>query len=339
MKSLQLNLNYQECNTGKLKKEKLILQLKLFVNYWTYIKFQLKIFLILIQINFISYNSNSQITFYQDILNGEVSYIGVTTGDGNGQVNLPTNLADGTIPKKVYLICYASKGYNYIPFSKKFAIDGINFQLDSLNPSEFLIGNNTSITVGNDYNGHITYIKDLTEFLPVINSTINIEWINDGSFPPNDCPSCHIATPTLLIVNENISLPKISISLVINNKSNDDIINLNIENLNQANFSNPIGLGIQTDRLGWDLTDGYKFKINNQNAGEIITSDPDLFNLFSGAIGCYHFGNNVLTGLTGDTGDSLFSGSNPLIHNADGLVDMNTYLNGIISPIIWNSHI
>ncbi len=331
MKSLQLNLNYQECNTGKLRREKQTLQLKHFVNYWKSIKYQLKIFLVLIQINFISTNVNSQITFYQEILNGEVSFIGTSSGDGNATITLPTNLADGTTPKKVFFICHGQKGNNYIPTFKKFKIDGNPFLLDTLNPSILLVGNNT-IPSG-DYNGHVTYIVDLTNYINVVNSSIEIEWIYDGFFPPNDCPGCHIAAPTLLIINENISLPKISISLILNNKNNDDIINLNIENLNQANFSFPIGLGIQTDRLGASIVDGYNFEINNQNAGSISTTDPDLYCIYSGAIGCFHYGNNVLIGLTGDTPDSLFSGTDPLIHNADGLIDMNSYLNNVVSPI------
>jgi PKD repeat protein len=280
-----------------------------------------------------SFDVESQITYFQDIFHGEVSYVGFTSADGSGQIILPTNLNDGTIPKKLFLICYGVKGNNYTPSFKQFSVDGKLFQLDTLLKSSISVGNNTTITVGTDYNGHMTYIIDLTPYISEVNSNITINWIEDPFFPPTDCPSCHVSSPVLLILNENLSLPKISVSLFINDKNNDDDIFLKFENLNQAYFSFPIALGIQTDRLGWSNTDGYSFYLNQQNLGEIITSDPDQFNLFSGAMGCYHYSNNTITGLTGDSNDSLFSGVDPIIHNADGLAKINSYLNNDIQPI------
>lgn len=58
----------------------------------------------------------AQVTVYQDVFRGEVTYVGTSTSDASGQVSLPTNLPTGSTIKKIFLVWVAVKGFNYSPF-------------------------------------------------------------------------------------------------------------------------------------------------------------------------------------------------------------------------------
>lgn len=278
----------------------------------------------------------SQTVYFQDVFNGEISSVGLATDDAHGQITLPTNLSNGTTTRKVFLICNGVKGSSFIPNFRRFAIDSVELQLDSLNPCSILVGNNTTVPLGNDYNGHVTYIKDLTPYINSINDSVTINWMPNDFFNPTECFACNISAPMLLILSENNNLPAVNVALVINEQNNDHQVVVNTDNLNSADFNYPIAMGIHCDRVGGNPNDGYSFKINNQNAGEIRTFDNSTFTFGSGAVGCFHYANHALTALTDDNVDSVFSGPFSISGYADGLATINGYLNHQLSPLQLN---
>lgn len=172
----------------------------------------------------------------------------------------------------------------------------------------------------------------MSNYISSVNNTLTINWLL-SSIPPFGCPGCRHSAPMLVILVENLSLPEIAISIVLNNKDNDDSIYLTQTDLLPYSATSPIALGVHSDRLGGGSDDGYSFVINGINAGLIRSADDYNFSLFSGAVGCFHYGNNVLTGLTDDNPDSVFSGPAVTSNFADGLVTLNSYLNGSMNPL------
>ena len=275
----------------------------------------------------------SQITYYQDIFQGEVVVIGTSTADANGIVQFETNLQPNTVVKKVFLVCAGNKGFNYIPNFKEFKIDNQLFQVTNNNPTEFLVNNLTQIPLSADYNGHITFVKDMSNDITIVNDQLTLEWINDPVLPPGNCPSCRISAPMLIILVENLSLPAINFVLTINNQMNNLELDFSQNELNPANFIYPIALNIHSDRLGGGPDDGYSFKINDIPAGLIRSTDNFQYSIYSGAVGCYHYSNYVLTGLTDDNPDSIFWGPTAQSDSADGLAIINGYCtNGNLNP-------
>ena len=123
---------------------------------------------------------------------------------------------------------------------------------------------------------------------------------------PDICPSCVYAAPVLVILYENPSLETINIEILINNQANDNHMILTSNNFNPANFNKDIGMGIHSDRLAGNPTDGYIFNINNSLIGILNTSDNPTIGSPNGVIGNYYYQNEVLTGLNDDTADDLF---------------------------------
>jgi gliding motility-associated-like protein len=275
---------------------------------------------------------HAQVTVYQDVFRGEVTYVGTSSGDASGQISLPTNLPMGSTIKKIFLVWGAMKGFNYTPFEQVVEIDNTPINLTLANATYIQNGNNTFIPSNADYNGNLVLFKDLSNYISSVNNALTINWLL-STIPPFGCPGCRHSAPMLVILVENLSMPEIAVSIVLNNKDNDDSIFLTQNNLLPYTPTSPIALGIHSDRLGGGSDDGYSFVINGTNAGLIRSPDDYNYSLFYGAVGCFHYGNNVLTGLTDDNPDSVFSGPAVTSNFADGLVTLNSYLNGSINPL------
>ncbi|MBI1837844.1 MAG: hypothetical protein HYR91_11335 [Flavobacteriia bacterium] len=284
----------------------------------------LKIFCLVFFTFFNCLHAKTQIVFYQDHFKGAVSYIGFSSADGGGELTLQTNFSDGTILKKAFLICTAIKGFHYEPNVKFIAINNDTFELNQYNSFRIPIGNNTYIPPPADYNGNVGVAYDITAILPVVNSTVTINWIPE-MLPPEDCLGCHYSAPMLVLLKEDLTLPEIGVEVILNDKNNDDTIVFNSLYIQNINWNDPVAMGIHSDRLGGDLSDGYRFEINGSVIGEIRSEDA--VTLIGGAVGNFYYEAGNLVGLTDDTTDAFFSGPLPNSGYADGLANISNYLN------------
>lgn len=275
--------------------------------------------------------SNAQITYYQDTFKGSFSMVGASSGDATNSITLPTGFHDNTSLDKIYLVCYGGKGFHFTPTKRVFGINGQYFQLDTLQKDMFLVGNLIPIPYPADYNGHVTYVVDLTSYISTMDSLVFIDW-SIAPMPPDLCPGCNISSPILFMVHKDNTLPTVNAALVINDQKNAFEIELVSNNLNLPDYNHPIALGIHSDRLGWSPKDGYSFKINNIDAGSI--EQHDSLTMAYGAVGCFHYSNSSVTGLTDDNPDSIFSGPHTSPVRADGLATINSYIsNNQINPL------
>ena len=273
---------------------------------------------------FFTHFYNAQVTFYQDIYRGGVTFCGTATADGSGTVNLPYYIEPGSTIRKVFLVAYSYSPFTNGPISDIYVgVNGIPFEL---NFDDNTIINTPELTVNP---GGIKFIKshllDITDQI-LFGSSISINWpFQSGVI---GCPSCVFGAPGILILYDNINLPKINVAIEINDKLNSFYTTLTFNDLNPANFAEDVCFGVHADRIGAIPTDGFNFKINNNIIGSIFSGD--VFNIGgSGTIGSYNYQNGQCFGLTDDTPDNFINAS-------DGLVRINDYCNNTLSNLLIN---
>ncbi len=281
-----------------------------------------------------SLNSYSQRVVLSDIINGGVSVVGVSTGQSQATYSLQTEIPDNSTIKNFYLSFYAITDSKNNPLSHKFKINNVEILLENDNSVIEFIENNINLNSSNDYKGHRFHLMDLTENISdIINfETLIIEW-NNIQLTPENCPSCMFGAPTIIIFFENENFSNTQVNLIINQQPNQFESSLNINNLPKANFSKDIGLSVQSDRLGGNFStdlDGYEFIINDNFVG--ILNKIDFINdtvSNSGVMGNFVYFNGQLKGITDDTENFIFNGS-------DGILIANNYLNNSIDNIQIN---
>lgn len=273
---------------------------------------------------FLSFYNNAQVTFYQDIYKGGITFCGTSTADGSGTVNLPFYIEPGSTIKKVFLIAYSYSPFTNGPISNiNVGVNGVSFELNFDNNILINRPELASNLIG--IKSITTHILDVTNQFPLqINNTI----IWPAQTGVVGCPSCIFGAPTIMILYENINLPKINVAIEINDKLNSYHTTLNFNDLNPANFGDDVNFGIHSDRSAGSPTDGYEFKVNGTNIGSIFSSD--IISLGgSGIIGSFYYQNGLGFGLTDDTPDDFINGS-------DGLVRVNNYCNNTMSNLQVN---
>jgi PKD repeat protein len=279
-----------------------------------------KIFYVILFIILAS-NIKSQITYYRDIFCGGVSVAGISTADALGSRTIPVNISPNGVIRKVFLVAYAQIGYNY-------DVDDVTFYINSI-PVTLSRNSDWYIFVENNlepfqYIGHRTHVKDITNLFSSNFSSVTFDWTTPQN-TPTDCPACRYGAPLIVVLYEDNSMGKVNYELILNNKPNQHSSQLIINNMNPSFFENDIGLGIHSDRLGWSVTDGYYFHINNQYAGSLFQTDSS--SIASGVIGNYYFKNDTMYGLTDDVANSTFEGS-------DGILLLNDYCNNTLENTI-----
>lgn len=276
----------------------------------------LKTFLIILFL--VSLSANSQTIYYQDIFHGGVCVTGTDTYDAGGNVNLPYYIEPSSQIKKIFLVSYALIPEIGSTNDDTFYIDGIPFEQSNMNYSGSFVENNLSISSGTI--GYEIHVSDITNFYTPLNPTINVTSnIQEG---PSTCPSCRYASPVLIILYENTTLPLVNYSLILNDGFEDNYNSVELQGLNACNYSNDVGLGIHSDRVAWDADDGYNFLINGNYVGYINGIDSPTIG-FSGVIGCFYYQNNTLTGLTDDIADDIIDGSDGIMRLNNFITDLN----------------
>jgi gliding motility-associated-like protein len=273
---------------------------------------------------FFTHFYNAQVTFYQDIYKGGLSFCGTSTADGSGTVNLPYYIEAGSTIRKVFLVAYS-----YSPFTSGLisniyvGVNGIPFELNFDDNNLIYRPELASNLIG--IKSITTHILDITNQFP-LTGTFSINWpVQTGVA---SCPSCIFGAPAILILYENINLPKVNIAIEINDKLNSNNTVFNFNDLNPANFGDDVPFGIHSDRSAGSPTDGYTFKVNGTNIGSVSTSD--ILSLGgSGIIGSFYYQNGQCFGLTDDTPDDFINGS-------DGLVRINNYCSNTLSNLQIN---
>ncbi len=263
----------------------------------------------------------SQKMYYQDIFKGGVCVVGVSTQDAGDSVYLPLHFSNAATIKKAFLCYYYVNckkefpkspfifGLNSNPISLDYFTDRLSLVSNLINP----IGNSSN------YNGHISYLKDVSNYISTTMDSVLVDWTNYQTPPPDvaGCPSSIFGGPMLICLYDDPSLDEINVSLLINEQANQSNITIPLEQFNPVNTNNNIGFGIQSDRLSAAITDGYNFLLNTQSIGNVNL--PDIITIgATGVMGNYFYENGTMTGLTDDLADSLFAGS-------DGIVILNSY--------------
>ena len=186
----------------------------------------------------------SQKIYYQDIFYGGVTGAGFSTGISySGSGTFEIFIEPGSTIKKAFLFC---NRFGSSP-STEIILNSISYRFDISNQ------------IGKNYN--------TPDFTPIDSSAVHAIEITDNiipsqllyniTIPPqNNINFTRYGAVYLLIIYENSSLPKIGISVLLNEKDAVFSVDYNIVELNKINNNNPVGFVVHTDIL-WDtIADG-----------------------------------------------------------------------------------
>lgn len=261
------------------------------------------IILILTLLPFLGY---SQQIFYQDIFYGGVTGGGFSTGVGDGgSGQIVVNIDPTSTIRKAYLLCTRYREAQ--PINVTLNSNSYNFN------NTHQVGSDFDLSECSSYSA-IHAIDITNDINPLIN-TYNISIPNQITNLFDKYGAFY-----LVILYENLTLPKIAVSLIFNEKDVAPNVNYQIKNLLPIDTLNPVGLAIHSDIL-WDTpNDGSYTYVNGNNLGLIQGSD-NVNSIWNGAgvKGHFYYENNMLFGLDDDTPDSLMQGT-------DGLADIKSYV-------------
>jgi gliding motility-associated-like protein len=254
--------------------------------------------------------SYSQQLFYQDVFYGGVTGGGFSSGVGDGASGqIIVNIDPTSTIKKAYLFC--NRYGDTQPVNVTLNSNSYNFN------SSNQIGNNF-LTFTSPIDTIICAIHaiDVTNNINPLVNTYNISYPNQITNLSDKYGAFY-----LLVVYENLTLPRITVSVTLNEKDMASSVSYQITNLLPIDSSNPVGLAIHSDILWNTPTDGSNITVNSNNIGLIKGSD-NVNSIWTGAgvKGHFYYQNNTLFGLDDDTPDSLMAGT-------DGLADIKNYVN------------
>jgi gliding motility-associated-like protein len=281
---------------------------------------------------FSSLQLKAQLLFYQNTYKGGISV------DGKGyegfdclqsdSIIFKNSVAISSVIKKAYLIAEYSLFTTIINKDSKlpFKFNGNNLELDS---SDYIISyfpNNTTSSID-------IRAKDVTSFVVPSNNTMVIP--SQNSLMSLDINRHYIYDSYLLVlIYESNSLSTINVSIHLNNilyppASFPSVsANLNLNNLNPVNTSNPVGLSIWTNDI-LNESDSLGFSIGSNYLGSIYSNSGNN----STMPGSFYYQNNNLFGLVDDS-------PNPFIDSTDALADIKGYiLNNSTGYTLTSSHI
>ncbi len=269
-------------------------------------------YIIGIQFIFLSCYLTGQTVFEQDIVCGGVTAAGFSTCSGSGTGLITIDIAPGSTIKKAWLFGYRI-GDSTLPMDVNFNTVSYNFNEDNqISP----LTNNNNISAGPNFAVHAV---NVTNSINSVQNNYQIEVYPQINGQP--CLNCRYGCFYLVVIYENLSLPKTGYSLLINDQDNTLLVNYSVNGLNPIDLNFPVSLAIHSDRIGLaSLNDGSILSLNGNLLGTL--SGPDQVNdaFGCGVKGHFNYNNNQLYGLDDDTADNIISG------DGDGLVDINGYL-------------
>lgn len=277
-------------------------------------------FFLLKVLTLFSLNSKSQVTYYQDIYNGGVSFAGFSTGTaytGSYNGNFETYFHNGSQIRKVFFLYNT---YNEPNFDITINLDGVDIILDR----NELIGNTLKSTQFSSNQNFRILTKDITQNY----NNIQYHQINIPAQPLSSC-NCFYGNFAIVVLYDNPSLNSISFSLLLNN------LNLHTSPSNYFTDINPIstlaqvGFSLNTDIINEPSSnDGSRVYVNNNLIGLIGGSDGVNLNSIFGVRGHFYYQNSQLFGLDDDTPDSF-------MNDNDAIADISSYIN-VGQQLFWS---
>ncbi|MCC6702105.1 MAG: gliding motility-associated C-terminal domain-containing protein [Fluviicola sp.] len=277
-------------------------------------------FFLLMMLMLISFNSKSQVTYYQDIFNGGASFAGFSTGTaytGSYNGNFETYFHPGSLIRKVFFLYNT---YNEPNYDITINLDGVDIILER----NELIGNTLKSTQFSSNQNFRILTKDITQ----IYNNIQNHQINIPSQPFSSC-NCFYGNFAIVVLYDNPLLSTINFSLLLNN------LNLNSSPSNYYTDINPIstlsqvGFSLNTDIINNPISnDGSRVYVNNNLLGLIGGSDGVDQNSIFGVRGHFYYQNSQLFGLDDDTPDSF-------MNNNDAIADISPYIN-VGQQLFWS---
>lgn len=243
--------------------------------------------------------SQSVIPVYQDIWNGGVKCVGISTGQGGGNETLDLSIPASSTIKKIFLFNYTVKH----PDSSLLFVNGNNIDLNEQN----LV--TSVIHIAPFASPMKIYMYDVTTLLPTIGLSNTI--VNIGTPCVSDI-NCGVWTATFVILYDDPLLPTVSLSLSIPNKTLGGFEIYNIVDLNPINTNYPVGLSVIMDRACNNTTDGSKVHVEGNFLGIIGGNDNGSSYACPGSQGCFQYENQSLIALLDDNIDLNFDGTDAL---------------------------
>jgi hypothetical protein len=258
----------------------------------------------------------SQQVYYQNIIQGGVCVIGMSTADGYGLQSFNNNIPANSEILKVFLIAYSTIGYNYEMLTYQCMVNGQIIDIEAASDYSFVVENNI---VPFYIKGHKIYVKEISETIGTISNNVSIDWMLPIDTGNSSCPGCRVSAPYLVILYENENLPFINLSIIINQNPNQYSGVIDLDGLNPVDLNFDVGLSLHCDRVGGNLNDGYEFFLEGTSVG--IVNEPDIASLVGGVIGTFEYYDGTFYGLTDDVPNDTFSGS-------DAILKLNNYISG-----------
>lgn len=263
-----------------------------------------------------------QINYFSDCFHGSVTGGGYNPGGSylTGTINLHVPPASNI--RKAFLFASLTKYINQSNFNtpRNVIINGVTVELDV----SYSLQNNYIVNISTPppppYE-YVTLVKDIT----------NLSSIQSQSVITITRPTFNgIYVPIywefyILILYENNTMPKTAVDVFVNNQDAESIENYSLFSSNSVNFTQDVGVALNTAHLCDTIHDGSFVYVNTNPIGIIggVEYNSTGSNC-SSVSGNFYYENNTLYGLTDDTPDSLMQG-------ADAITNIKNY--GTNNPI------
>jgi len=250
----------------------------------------------------------AQTSFYQDVFYGGVAGGGGNTTIGAGTFYFDMDIPLGSTIKKAYLIA----GRIGNPEDIIITMNGVNCHLDESSIAttgfihDYLVSSPSSVN----------YI-DVTE-----NINPNVTEYAIEVFPQEQFENQYYSPFYLVIVYENLSLPKTAISIILNHSDVSSHISYPIQNINPVSTLFDIGFSFVGNFFCDIIEDGSYVHVNGNNLGLVGGEDANSTWFCSGTQGHFSYRNNTLFDSGDDTADAFMNGSDALANIRD-YVDHN----------------
>jgi len=264
----------------------------------------------------LSFNSNAQIDFYQDVFYGGV------TGDGYNPFNsesigsVDIYIEPGSTVREAFLFITINTIDSIIDNS-------ILFNGASINLSEsFALNNEFTRGFGGVTNRLIykTLVLDVSSLVNPLVSSYSIT----PPFGQSGISSRGVFSGFYLYISyDNPSLSKIGTSILINNQDAQASVSHSFSNVSSIDLGNDVGLTFNTDSFCNTLDDGSRVYIDGSFIGLVGGSESMQEPNCTGVRGAFYYQNSTLYGLDNDLANTTMSGIDALAEIASYISNPN----------------